>query len=41
VIKLQHMDSSDKQFFIAGILAPVVAWWIFRGRKKYSVKGMK
>jgi hypothetical protein len=41
VIKLQHIDSSDKQFFVAAIVAPIAAWWFFVGRKKYSVKGMK
>ncbi len=41
MIKFQYIDSSDKQFFIAAVLAPLAAWWFFIGRKKYSVKGMK
>lgn len=34
------LDAQDKQFFIATILVPLVLWWIFTGRRKYSVKGM-
>lgn len=34
------LDAHDKQFFIATILVPIVLWWIFTGRRKYSVKGM-
>jgi hypothetical protein len=41
MIKFQHIESSDKQFFVVAVIAPIVAWWFFIGRKKYSVKGMK
>lgn len=41
MMKFSGMDNSDKQFFIASIIAPIVVWWLFRGRKKYSVGGMK
>lgn len=41
MIKFSGMDSSDKQFFLASILAPIAVWWFFRGRKKYSTGGMK
>jgi hypothetical protein len=34
------MDKADKQFFAMSIIAPLVAWWILIGRKKYSIKGM-
>lgn len=34
------LDSSDKQFFIASIVVPIILWWLFTGRKKYGVKGM-
>lgn len=40
MIKLRDMDSSDKQFFVASIVAPIALWWLFQGRKKYGVKGM-
>jgi len=35
------MENSDKQFFAAAVVAPLIAWWLFIGRKKYGVKGMK
>jgi hypothetical protein len=41
MIKLQHMDSGDKQFLLGAVLAPILAWWFFQGRKKYATKGMK
>lgn len=41
MIKFKGMDKSDKQFFAASIVAPLLVWWYFNGRKKYSVKGMK
>jgi len=41
MMKFSTMDTSDKQFFVAGILAPILAWWFFHGRKKYSTGGMK
>jgi hypothetical protein len=34
------MDSSDKQFIVISIVAPLIAWWLLRGRKKYGMKGM-
>jgi hypothetical protein len=37
---IRSLDNSDKQFFIASILIPILLWWIFTGRKKYSTKGM-
>lgn len=41
MIKLQHMDNSDKQWLIGAIVAPIAAWWIFKGRQKYGSKGLK
>jgi len=35
------IQDGDKQFLFASIVAPLVLWWIFTGRKRYSVKGMK
>jgi len=35
------MDASDKHLLIGSVLAPLVFWWLFIGRKKYSTKGMK
>jgi hypothetical protein len=40
MIKPFHIDDSDKYFFIASVFTPILVWWIFIGRKKYSVKGM-
>lgn len=34
-------DGEDKKFFIASIMVPLVIWWTFTGRKKYSAKGMR
>ncbi len=41
MIKILHMDNSDKQFMIASICVPLLLWWLFTGRKKYGTKGMK
>lgn len=41
MIKLRSLDKSDKQFMVATIIAPVVVWWYFSGRRKYGTKGMK
>lgn len=34
------MDNGDKATF-AGVAATVIVWWIFHGKNKYSMKGMK
>jgi hypothetical protein len=34
------IDADDKKFFVMTIVAPVVAWWLLIGRKKYGIKGM-
>ncbi len=36
-----NFDARDKQFFIATILTPILLWWVFTGRRKYSAKGMR
>jgi hypothetical protein len=41
VIKIQHMERADKQFFAATIVAPLIVWWFFTGRNRYGTKGMK
>lgn len=41
MIKLRHMDTNDKQWLISAIIAPIIVWWLFQGRKKYGTKGMK
>jgi hypothetical protein len=41
MINPMHMDKGDKQFLVGTIIAPIIVWWYFNGRKKYSVKGMK
>ncbi len=41
MIDFRNIDRSDKQFFVASILVPLVIWWVFTGRRKYAAKGMK
>lgn len=41
MIKFRGMENSDKQFFVASVIAPVIVWWIFTGRKRYATGGMK
>jgi len=41
MISPKGMQDNDKYFFIGSILVPIITWWIFFGRKRYSVKGMK
>jgi hypothetical protein len=36
-----QLDRNDKQFFVGAIIAPLIVWWLFVGRQKYSTKGMK
>lgn len=38
---MRWLDGEDKKFFIASIGVPILIWWIFTGRKKYGVKGMR
>lgn len=35
------LDKTDRQFLATAIVAPLVAWWLLVGRKKYSLKGMR
>lgn len=35
------MDRSDKQFLVATLIAPLLVWWMFTGRRKYGTKGMR
>jgi hypothetical protein len=41
MLKLRSLDDSDKAYFAGAIIAPIVVWWFFTGRKKYGVRGMK
>lgn len=41
MIKFRHMQDGDKQFFLASIIIPLIVWWAYTGRKRYSAKGMK
>lgn len=36
----RNLDDTDKRFFIATIIVPVIVWWILTGRRRYGVKGM-
>jgi hypothetical protein len=35
------LDHDDRRFFVASIVAPLMVWWFFIGRKKYGMKGMR
>lgn len=35
------LDKDDKAFMVGTILAPIIVWWLFYGRRKYGTKGMK
>ena len=35
------MDRSDKYLLISSVFAPLLFWWIYVGRHKYSTKGMR
>jgi hypothetical protein len=41
VINVKDMQSGDKQWFFSTVVAPIILWWFFIGRKRYGVKGMK
>jgi hypothetical protein len=41
MIKFRGMETSDKQFFFASVIAPVIIWWVFTGSKRYGTGGMK
>jgi hypothetical protein len=35
------LDKHDRYFFLASVLVPVLLWWFFYGREKYSLKGQR
>jgi len=35
------LDRDDKAFFVGSIVGPIIIWWLFYGRRKYSAKGMR
>ena len=41
MIKFQGIDTDDKAFLVGSVIAPIIVWWMFFGRKKYGVGGMK
>ena len=41
MIKLRGIDNDDKAYLVGTIVAPIVVWWFFFGRKTYGVGGMK
>lgn len=40
MIHFGEIDSKDKQYLIVAVVTPLIVWWVFTGRKKYSAKGM-
>jgi hypothetical protein len=36
-----RLDYDDKAFIAGSILGPLFIWWLFYGRKKYGMKGMR
>lgn len=41
MIKFAELDRKDKQYLVGAVIAPLVVWWFFTARTKYSAKGMK
>lgn len=35
------LDYDDKAFIVGSIVGPLIVWWLFYGKKKYGMKGMK
>jgi hypothetical protein len=35
------LDKNDRYFFLTSIIVPVILWWVFFGRAKYSLKGQR
>lgn len=38
---IKGLAKEDKAFFAGTVIAPIVVWWLFYGRKRYAMKGMK
>lgn len=34
-----RLDYDDRAFMVGSIVGPLLVWWLFYGRKKYSLKG--
>lgn len=41
MINLKALDTPDRAFFVGTVITPIVVWWLFYGRKKYGMKGMR
>lgn len=35
------LDRNDRFFMLSTIIIPLILWWLFYGRNKYSLKGQK
>ena len=31
----------DRMWIVGTIVAPIFVWWLYKGRKRYSTKGLK
>lgn len=34
-------DKHDRFFLLSTVLLPLILWWVFYGRSKYSLKGQR
>lgn len=41
MISVKDMPRDDQMFLIGTIITPILVWWFFVGRNRYSAKGMK
>jgi hypothetical protein len=35
------LDRNDRFFMLSTIIIPLILWWLFYGKNKYSLKGQK
>lgn len=35
------LDRSDRYMIVSSVVAPILVWWFYTGRHKYSSKGMR
>ena len=38
---MKLLDSNDRYWLLATVIAPLLLWWFFIGSKKYSLKGQR
>jgi hypothetical protein len=38
---INKFDKDDSMFLILSVVVPLILWWFYTGKRKYSAKGMK